>query len=109
MWGRLHQRGVFSDDTTIAAEPNPPSPKEVLYDACDVQPSIIMTWNLSDWMLERSVIEAYQLHERAIQEGSFHDRRRAYRFYHNFFACFPDHAAQLVPIECLTPVFNFVI
>jgi hypothetical protein len=55
------------------------------------------------------VIETCQLPERALQEGSFDDRRRAYLFFHNFFACFPDRAARVIPIECLTPLFNFVM
>jgi hypothetical protein len=87
----------------------PHLPEEVRYDACDVLSSIIMMWNRSDWIPETAGIETCQLHERALQEGSFDDRQRVYRFVHNFFACFPDHAAQMIPIECLTPVFNFVM
>jgi hypothetical protein len=54
--------------------------KEVLYDACDVLSSIIMMWNLSDWIRESAVIKTCQLHKRAPKEGSFDDRRRAYSF-----------------------------
>jgi hypothetical protein len=73
-------------------------PEEVLYDACDVLSSIIMTRNPSDLIPESPVMETCQLHERAIQEGSFDDRRCTYRFFHNFFACFPDHAARVIPV-----------
>jgi hypothetical protein len=83
-------------------------PEEVLSDACNVVSSIIMTWNPSDWLPESAVIEICQLQDKALQEGSFDNRRRAYRFFHNFFTCFPDHAARVIAIECLTPVLNFV-
>jgi hypothetical protein len=102
----------FRTKLPLPLNPIPHLPEELLDDACDVLSSIIMTWNLSEWMPESDVIERCQLHERALQEGHFDDRRHAYRLFHNFhnfFACFPNHAARVIRIEYLTPVFNFAI
>jgi hypothetical protein len=104
MWERWRQKVAFRTTRPSLLELIPRVPEDVLYDLCDVLSSIIMRWNPSDWIPENAVIDSCQLHEMALREGI--DDERDYRFFRNFFTCFPDqyleNSSQMnVRVHCI--------
>jgi hypothetical protein len=84
-------------------------PDDLRYDIVDVLSCIVMTWVPCEWISDDVVKITCELHKDALRDGSFGDRERAYRFFHNFLVRFPDIAGEIVVPQDFDLFFGFIV